>query len=64
MTIINNELSKRLQKLDSDHETLLKSLLSDLVNADTITEKDLAKDRFKNNISKFIREGSINHEID
>ncbi|MEL0537410.1 hypothetical protein [Staphylococcus debuckii] len=64
MTTINNELSKRLQNLDEKHEMLLKSLLNDLVNANTITEKDLVKDKFKNDISKLVRGEYINHETD
>ncbi|MDQ7111801.1 hypothetical protein [Staphylococcus simulans] len=56
MTTINNELSKRLQQLEEGHVNLLKNLLNDLVNANTILEQEKAKDRFKNEVSKFVRE--------
>ncbi|MCD8916246.1 hypothetical protein K2V61_11910 [Staphylococcus simulans] len=56
MNTINNELSKKLQRLEDGHEELLKSLLSDLVNSNTYSEESMATERFKNRLSKYVRE--------
>ena len=56
MTALNNELSKRLANLDDEYEILLRPLLNDLARANTSTEETLAKDKFKKQLSEFIKE--------
>lgn len=56
MTALNNELSKRLANLDDEYEILLRPLLNDLASSNTSTEETLAKDKFKKQLSEFIKE--------
>ncbi|MGD6768563.1 MULTISPECIES: hypothetical protein [unclassified Mammaliicoccus] len=56
MTVLNNELSKRLGELEENYEQLLRPFLNDLANADTASEENTAANRFKNNLSKYVKE--------
>ncbi|UXR50197.1 hypothetical protein [Staphylococcus simulans] len=63
MSTINNELLKKIQALDEGHADLLKSLLSDLVKSNSYREEKEAREKFKNKISRYIRESGGSYEI-
>ncbi|OFS62297.1 hypothetical protein [Nosocomiicoccus sp. HMSC09A07] len=55
MSILNKELSKRLNVLDEDAQQLLRPFLTDLVNANTRQEEASAKRRFEKSLNEHLK---------
>lgn len=55
MSILNKELSKRLNVLDEDAQQLLRPFLTDLVNANTRQEEASAKHRFEKSLNEHLK---------
>lgn len=59
MSILNNELSKRLNELEENAQKLIRPFLTDLAKANTRQEEVSAKDRFEKSLNEFLKEGEL-----